>query len=43
MHVGERENRIGKEKKDRIGKEKKDWIGKEGRKLERNACRGKRK
>ena len=43
MHVGERENRIGKEKKDRIGKEKKDRIGKEGRKLERNACRGKRK
>ena len=43
MHVGERENRVGKEKKDRIGKEKKDWIGKEGRKLERNACRGKRK
>ena len=35
MHVGERENRIGKEKKDRIGKEE--------RKFERNACRGKRK
>ena len=35
MQVGERENRIGKEKEDRIGKEE--------RKLERNACRGKRK
>ena len=35
MHVEERENKVGKEKKDRIGKE--------GKKLERNACREKRK